>query len=168
MQSTPLIGSFPPLCPRIEKTQIIRLGFRNRQDAIDKLKQVLAARENLLDAPRLGVCQRAHFQQLRETEHVIHWRAQLVARARQKFSLGLERGFELRRPLTDAQAGSVQQILTSGQHLLQLIDRILAVSKSQPNDLSFLDATTERGEYSMNGVDCIEHRDGRLAAEKLR
>lgn len=41
--------------------------------------------------------------------------------------------------LTGAQTASVQQILTSGQHLLQLIDRILAVSKSQPDDLGFLD-----------------------------
>ena len=43
--------------------------------------------------------------------------------------------------LTDAQAGSVQQILTSGQHLLQLIDRILAVSKSDSEDLSFLETS---------------------------
>jgi DNA-binding response OmpR family regulator len=44
-----------------------------------------------------------------------------------------------RHALTNAQAGSVQQILTSGQHLLRLIDRILAVSKFQPDSLSFLD-----------------------------
>jgi len=44
-----------------------------------------------------------------------------------------------RHALTNAQAGSVQQILTSGSYLLQLIDRILLVSKSQPDDLSFLD-----------------------------
>jgi DNA-binding response OmpR family regulator len=44
-----------------------------------------------------------------------------------------------RHALTRAQGASVQQILTSGHHLLQLIDRILAVSKSQPSDLSFLD-----------------------------
>jgi CheY-like chemotaxis protein len=41
--------------------------------------------------------------------------------------------------LTREQRESVQQILTSGLHLLQLIDRILAVSKSEPNDLSFLE-----------------------------
>lgn len=44
-----------------------------------------------------------------------------------------------RHALTDAQSASVQQILTSGSYLLQLIDRILLVSKSQPEDLSFLD-----------------------------
>lgn len=68
--------------------------------------------------------------------------------------------------LTDVQARSVQQILTSGQHLLQLIDRILTVSKSQPDDLSFLDMIAKRGKFSVNGVGCIEHRDGRLAAGK--
>jgi DNA-binding response OmpR family regulator len=40
--------------------------------------------------------------------------------------------------LTGPQAASVRQILTSGAHLLQLIDRILAFSKSKPNDLGFL------------------------------
>jgi CheY-like chemotaxis protein len=44
-----------------------------------------------------------------------------------------------RHALTGAQSASVQQILTSGSYLLQLIDRILLVSKSQPDDLSFLD-----------------------------
>jgi DNA-binding response OmpR family regulator len=42
-----------------------------------------------------------------------------------------------RHALTNAQAGSVQQILTSGQHLLQLIDRILAVSESRADQLNF-------------------------------
>ena len=36
------------------------------------------------------------------------------------------------------QKESVGQILTSGRHLLTLIDRILAVSESHPEDLSFL------------------------------
>jgi len=44
-----------------------------------------------------------------------------------------------RHALTGAQSASVQHILTSGSYLLQLIDRILLVSKSQPDDLSFLD-----------------------------
>lgn len=41
--------------------------------------------------------------------------------------------------LTADQTENVRHILTSGQHLLQLIDRILQVSQSEPNDLSFLD-----------------------------
>ena len=45
------------------------------------------------------------------------------------------------RTLTRAQAASVQQILKSGQHLLQLIDRILEVSKSRPDSLNFLDTS---------------------------
>jgi DNA-binding response OmpR family regulator len=44
-----------------------------------------------------------------------------------------------RHALTGAQTASVQQILTSGSHLLQLINRILAVSKSEPDALSFFD-----------------------------
>jgi DNA-binding response OmpR family regulator len=44
--------------------------------------------------------------------------------------------------LTSRQSESVQQILTSGQHLLTLIDRLLSVSQTSPIDLSFLEATT--------------------------
>jgi len=44
-----------------------------------------------------------------------------------------------RHALTGAQTASVQQILASGSHLLQLIDRILAVSKSGSDDLNFLE-----------------------------
>jgi DNA-binding response OmpR family regulator len=42
--------------------------------------------------------------------------------------------------LTGAQTAKVQQILASGQHLLQLIDRILAVAKTSPANLNFLEA----------------------------
>ena len=43
--------------------------------------------------------------------------------------------------LTREQEESVQQILTSGRHLLTLIDRILKVSKSDSEDLSFLETS---------------------------
>jgi DNA-binding response OmpR family regulator len=59
--------------------------------------------------------------------------------------------------LTDAQAGSVQQILTSGHHLLRLIDRILAVSQFRPNDLSFLETGTSQGAHLINGAGGIAH-----------
>lgn len=42
-------------------------------------------------------------------------------------------------PLNPEQKDSVGQILTSGEHLLTLINRILQVSQSEPNDLSFLE-----------------------------
>jgi DNA-binding response OmpR family regulator len=42
-------------------------------------------------------------------------------------------------PLNPEQQDSVGQILTSGARLLTLIDRILLVSQSEPNDLSFLE-----------------------------
>jgi DNA-binding response OmpR family regulator len=44
--------------------------------------------------------------------------------------------------LSNEQEESVQHILRSGGHLLQLIDRILAVSESSSTDLSFLEADT--------------------------
>jgi hypothetical protein len=53
-----------------EKAQVIRTGFRNRQNTIDKLKQMTAAGENLLDAGGLGAGERVPFQHLRETEYV--------------------------------------------------------------------------------------------------
>jgi len=50
-------------------------------------------------------------------------------------------------PLGPEQADSVDQILTSGGHLLTLIDRILAVSAAEPEELSFLETQhlQERG-----------------------
>ena len=44
--------------------------------------------------------------------------------------------------LNGEQEESVQQILESGRHLLQLIDRILAVAQTSSGDLSFLDTHT--------------------------
>jgi CheY-like chemotaxis protein len=49
--------------------------------------------------------------------------------------------------LTETQEVSVRHILTSGQHLLQLIDRILEVAKTSSVDLSFLE-TTKRPDAS--------------------
>jgi DNA-binding response OmpR family regulator len=43
-------------------------------------------------------------------------------------------------PLDPKQENKVGQILTSGRQLLRLIDRILAISESRPDDLSFLEA----------------------------
>jgi CheY-like chemotaxis protein len=52
--------------------------------------------------------------------------------------------------LSREQEKSVRQILSSGSRLLHLIDRILAVSKTEPDDLSFLkqDQVTESAENS--------------------
>ena len=41
--------------------------------------------------------------------------------------------------LNPEQENNVGQILTSGRHLLRLIDRILAISESRPDDWSFLE-----------------------------
>ena len=43
--------------------------------------------------------------------------------------------------LRPEQQDSVGQFLTSGAHLLTLIDRILQVSQSESNDLSFLESS---------------------------
>jgi len=51
-----------------------------------------------------------------------------------------------RDTLTDSQAASVQHILTSGRHLLELIDRILTAPNSNPDDLSFLDTSRAKQE----------------------
>jgi DNA-binding response OmpR family regulator len=50
-------------------------------------------------------------------------------------------------PLTGDQSGSVQAILTGGGRLLELINRILAVTETSSADLSFLDAAN--GEESL-------------------
>jgi|GEM_PF-1000964 len=71
-----------------------------------------------------------------------------------------------RHALTNAQARSVQQILTSGGHLLQLIDRILAFSKFQPDDLNVLDART-RAENVGNGVAGVKPAHFALTAKGL-
>jgi len=71
-----------------------------------------------------------------------------------------------RHALTNAQAESVQQILTSGQYLLQLIDRILAVSKSQPDDLSLFDTSASTGN-AVNGVVGLERGHFAMTAKRL-
>jgi DNA-binding response OmpR family regulator len=68
-----------------------------------------------------------------------------------------------RHALTNVQAGSVQQILTSGQHLLQLIDRILMVSKAQPDDLSFFETGTS-AENIIDGIPGVKPRNVSMTA----
>ena len=53
-------------------------------------------------------------------------------------------------PLNPEQQDSVAQILTSGRHLLTLIDRILAVSESRPDDLSFLEPGASAGDSPLS------------------
>lgn len=71
-----------------------------------------------------------------------------------------------RQALTNAQAGSVRQILTSGAHLLQLIDRILAFSKVRPDDLNLLDARTSAGNV-VNGIAGVKHGHSALTTKRL-
>jgi CheY-like chemotaxis protein len=55
--------------------------------------------------------------------------------------------------LTGDQSASVQEILTGGGRLLDLIDRILAVAESESPDLDFLDASSpEEGLPALSGT----------------
>ncbi len=80
-----------------------------------------------------------------ELESALQAKSELLSRASHELRtpmnhvLGFAQLLEMDE-LTGDQSDSVQQILTSGQHLLQLIDRILLVSKSEPDDLGFLEA----------------------------
>jgi DNA-binding response OmpR family regulator len=57
--------------------------------------------------------------------------------------------------LSPKQRAGAEQVLTSGRHLLRLIDRVLAVSKSRPNHLSFLGAPARQ----------VDRDDRTIAAE---
>ena len=82
-----------------------------------------------------------------ELETALHAKDEFLSRASHELRtpmshvLGFAQLLEMDK-LTREQEESVQQILTSGRHLLTLIDRILKVSRSEPNDLSFLETPT--------------------------
>jgi len=82
-----------------------------------------------------------------ELETALHVRNDFLSRASHELRtpLGHVLGFAQlleKHALTHRQSASVEQILTSGQHLLTLIDRLLAVSQTSEADLSFLEAKT--------------------------
>ena len=81
-----------------------------------------------------------------ELESALHAKGQFLSRASHELRtpmnhvLGYAQLLES-EALTKEQQNSVQQILTSGQRLLKLIDRILAVAHPASDDLSFLETT---------------------------
>jgi DNA-binding response OmpR family regulator len=83
-----------------------------------------------------------------ELETALRAKEQFLARASHELRtpmnhiLGFAQLLEL-DVLVESQASSVRHILTSGKNLLRLIDRILEVSKTSPEDLSFLEAPLE-------------------------
>ena len=82
-----------------------------------------------------------------ELETALQVRNEFLSRASHELRtpLGHVLGFAQlleKHALTQRQSASVEQILTSGQHLLTLIDRLLAVSQTPDTDLSFLEAGT--------------------------
>jgi len=87
-----------------------------------------------------------------ELENALHAKEQFLARASHELRtpmshvLGFAQVLDM-EPLTEGQGSSVRQILTSGAHLLGLIDRILEVSKSTPEALdSILDLSKPEGQ----------------------
>lgn len=92
---------------------------------------------------------------LREKDEFLS-RASHELRTPMNHVLGFAQVLEM-HALTGGQAASVQQILTSGAHLLQLIDRILAFAKSQPAERNLVDARTSAGN-TVNAVADRKHR----------
>ena len=85
-----------------------------------------------------------------ELEKALHAKGEFLSRVSHELRtplnhiLGFAQLLEM-DSLNSEQEDNVRQILTSGHHLLELIDRIIAVSESHAEDLSFLEggATTE-------------------------
>jgi len=77
-----------------------------------------------------------------ELEEALRAKGEFLSRASHELRtpmnhiLGFAQVMQL-KGLTAEQEANVQQIITSGRHLLTLIDRVLGVSKSSPDDLSF-------------------------------
>jgi CheY-like chemotaxis protein len=89
--------------------------------------------------------ERRVFERTAELEAALLAKSELLSRASHELRtpmnhiLGFAQLLEM-DPMTADQTSSVREILTSGGHLMALIDRILAASKSEPDDLSFLDS----------------------------
>jgi len=104
-------------------------------------ERVLALHENL----RRWNCdlERRVSERTAELERALRTKSEFLSRASHELRtplnhvLGFAQLLEM-DSLTSDQKESVQHILTSGQHLLCLIDRLLAISKSDPDELSFL------------------------------
>jgi CheY-like chemotaxis protein len=89
--------------------------------------------------------ERRVFERTAELEIALLAKSELLSRASHELRtpmnhiLGFAQLLEM-DALTRDQTSSVREILTSGGHLLGLIDRILAAAKSGPDDLTFLDS----------------------------
>lgn len=104
-------------------------------------ERILGLHENLRAANT--DLERRVFERTAELETALLAKSELLSRASHELRtpmnhiLGFAQILEM-DALTEDQNSSVHEILTSGEHLLGLIDRILAASKSEPDDLSFL------------------------------
>jgi len=107
-------------------------------------QRILELHENLRAANR--DLERRVFERTAELESALAAKSEFLSRASHELRtpmnhvLGFAQLLE-QDSLTTDQAESVGHILTSGGHLLTLIDRILAVSESNSGDLSFLETS---------------------------
>lgn len=155
--------------PRVDYTYIVlltsRSGKTNYLDAMDAgaddfitkpfEKDAFAARVRVAERI-LGLhaslraantdLERRVCERTAELETALHAKDEFLSRASHELRtpmshvLGFAQLLEMDK-LTREQEESVQQILTSGRHLLTLIDRILEASKSDSEDLSFLETS---------------------------
>jgi len=88
--------------------------------------------------------ERRVFERTAELETALLAKSEMLSRASHELRtpmnhiLGFAQLLEM-DPLSGDQASSVNEILTSGRHLLTLIDRILQVAESSSDDLTFLE-----------------------------
>ena len=82
-------------------------------------------------------------ERIAELEKALQAKSDFLSRASHELRtpneshLGVCQLLSLKKGLTEKQEASVRQILESGRRLLTLIDHILGISKSDPNELTF-------------------------------
>src|SRR5438132_13953691 len=78
-----------------------------------------------------------------ELENALQAKSEFLSRASHELRtpmnhiLGFAQLLPLKKGLTEKQEASVRQILESGRRLLTLIDHILGISKTDPDELTF-------------------------------
>jgi len=118
-------------------------------------QRILELHENLRAANR--DLERRVSERTAELESALAAKSEFLSRASHELRtpmnhvLGFAQLLQM-EPLDPKQENKVGQILTSGRQLLRLIDRILAISESRPDDLSFLEAIKPSDAVSRTGL----------------